>query len=400
MTRELDHMLTRRFGKTGLNTTVLTFGAMRIPPLPEEQESATRERAQATMRRALDLGINHIETARGYGQSEELIGQALADGVIRREEFLLTTKIAPKETADEFRAALDDSLRRLGVSCVDVLDIHGINTDGLLDLTLRPDGTLGAVRRAMDEGLVRHLGFSTHAPVETIIRTIQTGEFETVNLHYYYFNQRNRPAVELAAKLDMGVFIISPTDKGGQLFKPPHRLEEICAPLSPIEFNQRWLLAHPEVHTLSVGAATPTEFEAHLIGAERDGPLDARERAVAQALEAALEVLGATYCSFCHECLPCPEDVHIPEILRLRNLALAYDMVEFGRFRYGMFMRHDEATGERTGGAGHWFPGTQGDFCTSCGECLPRCPLGLNIPDLLAEAHEIMAGRAGRRLWK
>src|SRR5262249_34996269 len=155
---------------------------------------------------------------------------------------------------------------------------------------------------------------------------INTDEFESVNLHYYYINQRNRPAVELATAKDMGVFIISPTDKGGQLFNPPPQLVEMCAPYTPIEMNQRWLLAQPEVHTLSLGAPTPGEFEAARRMAEHGEPLSAEEQAVVARLDAAVAELGSTYCNFCHACLPCPEDVHIPEILRLRNLAHAYDM--------------------------------------------------------------------------
>jgi predicted aldo/keto reductase-like oxidoreductase len=259
---------------------------------------------------------------------------------------------------------------------------------------------MGAVRRAMDEGLVGHLGFATHAPLETIVRAIETREFESVNLHYYFINPRNLPAVRLAASLDMGVFIISPTDKGGQLHMPPARLESLCRPLTPIEYNQRWLLSQHEVHTLSVGASTPDEFDAHLVGVGRAGPLTDDETAIASRLETALGDLGSTYCSVCHECLPCPEDVHIPEILRLRNLAVAYDMVEFGRYRYGMFVRRDPSTGERTGGAGHWFPGAQAEWCSDCGDCLPRCPLGLDIPALLREAHGVLSGTAGKRLWK
>jgi len=393
-------MLTRRFGKTDLRTTVLTFGAMRIPPEAGETDSQTRDRAFRTLRRALDVGINHIETARGYGPSESLIGEALSEGVIHRDEFILTTKIAPTPTADEFRAALDDSLARLKTGRVDILDIHGINNDALLDMSLRADGTMGAARRAMDEGLVGHLGFATHAPLGTILHAIETREFESVNLHYYFINQRNRPAVQRAASLDMGVFIISPTDKGGQLFRPPNRLADLCVPLTPVEFNQRWLLAQPEVHTLSVGAARPEEFDAHLIGPQRDGPMTTEEAECESRLERALATLGSTYCSFCHACLPCPQDVHIPEILRLRNLAIAYDMREFGRYRYGMFVRRDPQTGERTGGAGHWFPGSQGDWCTDCGDCLPRCPLHLDIPVLLRETHDMLAGTAGKRLWK
>lgn len=392
-------MLKRRFGKTGLELSVLTFGAMRIPPEPGETPDETGARARATLRRALDVGINHIETARGYGQSEALIGAALADGTIRREEFLLTTKIAPNADGDQFRRDLEDSMARMGVSHVDNLDVHGINRPEHLKAALARGGTLDAVHRAMDEGLVGHIGFSTHAPLELIEETVRTGAFESVNLHYYYFNQRNRPAVELAADMGLGVFIISPTDKGGQLFKPSARLRELCAPYTPIAINQRWLLSQPEVHTLSLGAARPEEFEPHLPMAEVDGPLTALEQEIVGRLDAALAVLGDTYCSFCHACLPCPEDVQIPEVLRLRNLAIAYDMKEFGRFRYNLLAHRDPETGERAGGGGHWFPGTQGDFCTDCGDCLPRCPLNLPIPTLLRETHELLMGEAGKRLW-
>ena len=393
-------MLKRRFGKTGLDLTVLTFGAMRIPPESGEDPARNRERAFATVRRALDVGINHIETARGYGESENLIGAALREGVIRREEFYLTTKIAPTATADEFRIALEDSMHRMGVAFVDNLDVHGINTPELLERTLQRDGALTAIHKAMDEGIVGHIGFSTHGSLELILETINTDEFESVNLHYYYINQRNRPAVELAAAKDMGVFIISPTDKGGQLYKPPAKLMELCAPYTPIGINQRWLLSQPHVHTLSLGAANPQEFDAHLPMANVDGPLTPQEEAIIARLDAAITGIGPTYCSFCHECLPCPEDIHIPEILRLRNLLKAFDTEDFGRFRYGLFSRKDPDTGARVGGADHWFPGTQGDFCTDCGECLPRCPLHLPIPKLLAETHHILGGRAGKRLWE
>jgi len=393
-------VLHRRFGRTGLDVPVLTFGAMRIPPEPGEDPDANAARAAATLRRALDLGIDHVETARGYGLSEELIGRALREGAVRRDEFLLTTKIPPMETAAAFREALEDSMRRMGVDFIDNLDIHGINTREILEESLRPDGAVESARRAMDDGLIGSLGFSTHAPLDVILETIETGAFDSVNLHYYLFNRRNLPAVQRAAELDMGVFIISPTDKGGLLHRPSARLAELCAPFTPIELNQRWLLSQPAVHTLSLGAARPEEFDAHLAGALRDGPLTPEEEAAVERVDGAMASLGDTYCSFCHACLPCPEDVHIPEILRLRNLVLALGMEEFGRYRYGMLAHHDEKTGERTGGGGHWFPGTQGDFCTRCGDCLPRCPLHLAIPDLLMETHGLLSGQAGKRLWE
>ena len=382
-----------------MDLSVLSFGAMRIPPEPDEDPDANLQRALITLRKALDVGINHIETARGYGLSEELIGKALAQGVIKRDEFYLTTKIGPKETAAEFMEALTDSMARMGVTYVDNLDIHGINLPEHIAMCQKPGGCFDAVREAMADGRVGHIGFSTHGAVEIIIDAIKTDLFESVNLHYYYINQRNGPAVNEAIARDMGVFIISPTDKGGQLFNPPARLTELCAPYTPIEFNQRWLLSQPQVHTLSLGAASPEEFTPHLKMASVDGLLTDQEKSILNRLDQAIHGIGETWCSFCQQCLPCPEDVSIPEVLRLRNLVKAFDMVEFGKYRYKMIAHKDPETGERTGGAGHWFPGAQGDFCTDCGDCLPRCPLNLPIPQLLAETHGLLSGEIGKRLW-
>lgn len=370
----------RRFGKTGLQIPVFTFGAMRIPGVPEDD-------AIRTIIRAVELGVNHLETARGYGSSEELLGKALKH--LDRDDVIITTKIGPTDTADEMRRCIDESLQRMGIDCIDNFDIHGINTPETLDKSVRPGGCMATVRQAQDEGIIGHVGFSTHAPVEVILDTLNTGEFESVNLHYYYFNQRNRPAVLRAHELDMGVLIISPTDKGGQLFNPPQKLRELTAPYTPLQANHRWLLAQPEVTTLTLGAAYPHEFDEHLVVAESDGPLTESERAIFDRLDRQFEVLGADYCDQCHLCLPCPEDINIPEALRLRNMAAAFDMVEFGRYRYTMFEN-----------AGDWYPGMQADKCTRCGDCLPRCPRELDIPRLLFQTHDALAGEQGHRMWE
>ena len=93
-----------------------------------------------------------------------------------------------------------------------------------------------------------------------ITRAIATGEFDYVNLHWYFVNDLNWAAVQEAARRDMGVFIISPNDKGGKLYEPPPKLAQLCQPLSPMAFNDLYCLARPEVHTLSIGAARPGGF--------------------------------------------------------------------------------------------------------------------------------------------
>ncbi|HEY3269457.1 MAG TPA: aldo/keto reductase [Armatimonadota bacterium] len=370
----------RRFGKTEEMVSVFTFGAMRYL---ESDDNAVN-----TVMEAVKAGINHLETARGYGESERMLGLALQH--IPRDSVYVQTKIGPTDTADEFRRYLDESFQRLGVDVIDNLAIHGINTREILNQTMAPGGCMEAAARAIDEGIVRHIGFSTHGPLDVIMDAIRSDAFEFVNLHYYYFNQRNEPAVRLAASKDMGVFIISPTDKGGQLFAPPEKLRQFAGALTPLQLNHRWLLANPDVHTLSLGAARPEEIAEHLVVADDTGSLTNEERAAFAAMDnEPLTVLGNTLCKQCYDCLPCPEDVHIPEILRLRNMARAFDMTGFGKFRYNMF-----------GEGGHWFPGQNASKCTDCGDCLPRCPCNLPIPELLRDTHELLLGEKVQRLWK
>jgi uncharacterized protein len=370
----------RRFGKTELLTSVFTFGAMRIP-------DGSEDNAVATMKRAVDLGINHLETARGYGTSEGLLGLAMPD--LPRDNLIITTKIGPTDTADEMARSIDESLERMKVDRIDNFDLHGINTSAILKNSVRKDGCLSAVRKAMVEGMIGHLGFSTHGPLEVILEAINTEEFESVNLHYFYLNQHNAPAVRRAKELDMGVFIISPTDKGGLLHKAPDKLRQLTAPLTPIQFNSRFLLSDPDVHTLSLGASKPEEFDEHLVVADQGEGLSEQEESIRNGLDEELRrVLGDSYCTQCYECLPCPELIHIPELLRLRNLTWAYDMDEFGKYRYNLFSR-----------GGDWFPGDQATACTKCGDCLPRCPEGLDIPGLMMETHERLLGEAEGHLY-
>jgi len=370
----------RRFGKTDLNLSVFSLGCMRF--------MASQENVTATVAQALALGINHLETARGYGESEKMLGIALKElGV--REDVILTSKITPTPTAGAMRRCIEESLTRLGVEYLDNFDIHGINTREHVAMVLDKKGCMHAVEQAMDEGLIRHVGFSTHGPLDVIMDAMKTELFESVNLHYYYFNQRNSPAIALAQQLDMGVFIISPTDKGGQLFNPPTKLTELTAPYTPMDLNYRFLLSDPRVHTLSLGAANPEELLVNLDMADREQPLDSNEQQALQRLDDQYETLKPNLCEQCNLCLPCPEKIHIPEVLRLRNLALGFDMTDFGQYRYAMFEN-----------AGHWFPGTKASHCTDCGDCLPRCPVGLKIPDLLRETHQLLHRTERKRLWE
>ena len=372
----------RRFGKTEMLLSVFSLGAMRY------LESAAN--VEKTIWHALEVGINHIETAQGYGKSEEFIGQAMRNGLSKqRDRFYLTTKISPTKDADSMRREIEQSLKKLNVDYIDNFDIHGINLYEHLDLVKDANGCMKAVREAVDQKLIRHVGFSTHAPLEVILDTIRTDLFESINLHYYYFNQRNAPAVQLAHEHDMGVFIISPSDKGGMLYNPSEELAGVSYPFTALYMCDRFLLSDPRVHTLSLGAANPAEVDSHQDAWDNDEPMSELESAVLDCINRRYTLLGDDLCSQCYQCLPCPEDINIPEVLRLRNLAIGFDMQEFGKYRYKMFEN-----------AGHWFPGSKAIRCTDCGDCLPRCPENLDIPKLLRDTHDRLHGEDGKRLWE
>jgi hypothetical protein len=347
---------------------------------------------EATIRRSLELGINHIETARGYGTSEMQLGQILP--ALPREKLIVQTKISPVADAKAFRRTFDQSLAYLKLDYVDLLGLHGINTPELLDFCIRPGGCLDVVRTLQKQGKVRFVGFSTHGPTNVIEQAIATDQFDYVNLHWYYINQTNWSAIEAATRHDMGVFIISPSEKGGMLFQAPQRLVDLCTPLSPIVFNDLFCLSHPQVHTLSVGAAKPQDFDEHLKTlALLDRASELLPPIVERLEQAAIERLGAEWMQTWHVGLPTPAEtpggLNIPVMLWLRNLAIAYDMVDFGKMRYNLL-----------GQGSHWFPGASGDRIAELDlrQCLANSPHAAKIPTLLTEAHELLGGQKIQRL--
>lgn len=393
-------MLYRRFGRTNLAMPVFSCGGMRYQYKWQDTPWAeipadNQHNLEATIRQALDLGINHIETARGYGTSELQLGQILPK--IRREKLIVQTKVSPSANPSEFRQTLSQSLSNLNLDHVDLLGIHGINNAELLEQTLRPGGCLEVAQQFQAQGRVRFIGFSTHGPLEIILPAIESGQFDYLNLHWYYINQTNWPAILAAQKQDLGVFIISPTNKGGMLNQPPARLMELCQPLSPMVFNDLFCLSHPEVHTLSIGAASPEDFPEHLKTLKLLPQAETLLPPIINRLNQALiETLGQDWCETWEEGLPhytkTPGQINIPMILWLRNLALAWGLVDYGRMRYNLL-----------GHGGHWFPGEQAQDLDSINlqqlqHCLQHSPHQDIIPKLLRETHQLLGGAAQKRL--
>lgn len=214
---------------------------------------------------ALKHGIKHIETARGYGSSERQLAPILAD--YERNTFILQTKVKPEDDSSKFIANVEDSLKRLGQKRVDLLTLHGINDHRSLWQACRPNGCLDAAKKLQAKGMADWIGFSGHGDIEVIMNAIEhqgDNGFDFINLHWYPIFQRNSPALAAAKAREMGVFIISPTDKGGMLQNPSPKLQKACLPLTPIQFNDLFCLQREEIHTISIGVISPLDFNDHL----------------------------------------------------------------------------------------------------------------------------------------
>jgi hypothetical protein len=220
-----------RFGKTGIQIPIVTLGCMRFQQTWdgtmndfEQVSQECQDNLTETMYHAINnLGINHIETARGYGSSELQIGHAfksIFDRGIKREDLIIQTKVNCMPAKD-FRKTLETSFELLQLDYIDLFSFHGVNMDFAYDLMFQNDddeNLMDIIKEYQAEGKIKHIGFSTHGQPELIKRCIETDQFEYANIHYHFLGSYtasgggqcggNLDNIRLMKEKDMGVFII------------------------------------------------------------------------------------------------------------------------------------------------------------------------------------------------
>jgi aryl-alcohol dehydrogenase-like predicted oxidoreductase len=339
-------MDTVRLGKTELMVSRVGIGGIPIQRPPFDD-------AVRTIRRALDLGVSLIDTSRGYGDSEERIGAAIAG---RRDQVIIATKGGWR---DRTTAAghIEESLKRLKTDVIDLWQFHGVNTLEGYEGLFAPGGAMEAAQAALQAGQIRHIGLSSHSP-DVARKAITSGRVETIQIPFNLIGREiGEELAPLAREQDVGFIAMKPF-AGGMLRKATLVI--------------RYLLQFDHVVPIP-GIERAAEIEEIVAIAERGpNPLTPKER---EEIDEIRTALGTRFCRRCLYCMPCPQGVEIQPLMTLPVLwELWPPEVAFSEESIGIYVKRVVESAEN---------------CIQCGECESKCPYELSIREMIAEHVEL-----------
>lgn len=341
--KEEGTMKKKILGKTNLEVSVIGFGGIPIQNLPMRE-------ARNLIREVLDAGINFLDTAQGYGDSEVKIGEGIKG---KREDCILATK-SPCRTAQQARSHVEKALRRLKTDYIDLYQIHHVSKPNELEQVLAPKGCLEELAKIKKEGKIRHIGITGHNP-DLLQRAIeQSEELETVQFPFNIVEdeESKRALLNSAKKLKVGTIIMKPL-AGGVISEPGLSL--------------RWILQQG-VDTVIPGMILSSEIKANAMVGNEPFPLSPEELS---RLKDAVKDLEENFCRRCMYCIPCPEGIPIYLIQELGD-KVKVDAVK--KMCQDIYARLEKTV----------------EDCTECGECEEKCPYELPIREMLKEKHKLL----------
>ncbi len=378
-------MLYRTVPKNGDRLSNLGFGAMRLPV--NENGSVNEEKAIAQIRKAIDNGVNYLDTAWPYhgGQSELVVGKALKDGY--REKVKLADKLPPWaiKTPEDMDVILDKQLEKLGVETIDYYLLHaleGNSWDRLVSLDV-----INFLERAKGAGKVSNIGFSFHGSNEDFTRIVDAYDWVFCQIQYNFLdtqNQAGTAGLKYAASKDIAVMIMEPL-RGGNLSRPdaPPAVRTIWdnaeTKRSPVEWALRWVWNNPEVTVVLSGMNVDEHIEQNLViagEAEANALTEADLDLVARVADKYRELMPIG-CTGCQYCMPCPSGVNIPSCFEIYNTAHMFEEPQ-QRTQFVYAVMNGGVRGNKA----------YASQCVECGECLEHCPQHIEISDRLKEVAE------------
>lgn len=335
--QEIDVLKKMVLGKTDLKVSRVGIGGIPILRVPFDE-------SVKVIQYALDLGVNFIDTANAYtskkGSSEERIGKAISG---RREEVIVATKSAAR-TKKTALNHINLSLKRLDTSYIDIWQFHGVNSIDTYNKIISKDGAMEAAKEALETGLVKHIGFSSHV-LDVALEIVQNENFEVVQFPFNFVNNdAAKKLIPLTKEMNVGFIAMKP-------FAGGHLKEASLAIKYLLQFDN--VLPDPGVMRFD---------EIKEIVEIVDGSWDISKEE-SNRMEEIRAGLGTGFCRWCGYCMPCKQGVNIPYVM---NAQLADS---YGDRYYGRTSKAIETV----------------DKCIQCGECEAKCPFKLPIMTRIVE---------------
>ena len=324
-----------RLGRTNLNVTRWGLGGIQLSTV---MGGTTEEVIAQLINGALDYGINFIDTSRVYMDSETNLGEVLKS---RRKECIIASK-SYRRTRDEVLENIEESLTQLQTDKIDIYQVHALYPHEVAQVTGK-GGALEAFRQAKEQGLIDFIGITSHH-VSVLIDMLKTDAFDTVMFPFNVIEREpEKELLALAREKDIGTIVMKPLAGGA---------------VRNIENSFKFFNNYP-VDLILNGVSSMAELKENLKHAETAERLTEGEL---HAFEEEVAVLGKDFCRRCSYCMPCPNDIHIPDMIHV-----FYQMVR--GCRYEDLPEEKQKMGEALL---VWL-----QACEECGKCEEKCPYTL-----------------------
>lgn len=335
----------RTLGRSGLKVSEVGIGAM-----------ITTE--ASVIEHAIDLGVNYIDTAAAYqgGNNERMLGGIMKR---RRNEVILATKVHPG-SPDSMMASVERSLRSLQTSYVDLLQLHGLDSEEAVN---RSDW-MNVMATLKKQGKIRLAGVSTHSNMARVIRAAARGNFYDVVLTRYNFkaDQDLVNAIAEGRKAGLGIVAMK-TMMGG------YRRQQMGW-LNPFQAALKWVLSDRNVDTTIPSATSTEQVDQNFLVMGAKITFDDRKTLAKYG-----ELIDRDFCRMCGDCgLVCRKGVKFTDILRFLMYAEGYGEPGMARGEYALLSTEENAA-----------------RCLSCRRCLVSCRHRMDLGGLMKKAHALLA---------